>query len=82
MRAKRQPPTAQVVGFLGVGLDGDGQRRLTEAEHFLLVGGTQETHERMQETAIKFGEALKRRGKRLPEVSPEEALNLLRDAQQ
>ena len=80
MNAPSRPPAAQVVGFLGVGLDGDGHRRVTECEHFLLVGGSQETHERMQETAVKFGEALERSGKRLQDVSPAEALDLLRDA--
>ncbi len=71
----------QVVGFLGVGLDNqDGHQRLTRTENFLLVGGSAETHERMQETAIRFGESLQKRGKTLPETSPEEALDLLRDA--
>jgi hypothetical protein len=71
----------QVVGFLGVGLDNqDGHQRLTRTENFLLVGGSAETHERMQDTAIRFGEALQKRGKTLPETSAEEALDLLRDA--
>ena len=71
----------RVVGFLGVGLDNqDGEKRLTRSEHFLLVGGSAETHERMQDTAIRFGEALQKRGKTLPETSTEEALDLLRDA--
>ena len=71
----------QLVGFLGVGLDNqDGHQRLTRTENFLLVGGSAETHERMQDTAIRFGEALQKRGKTLPEASPEEALDLLRDA--
>jgi hypothetical protein len=71
----------QVVGFLGVGLDNqDGHQRLTRTENFLLVGGSAETHERMQDTAVRFGEALQKRGKTLPETSPEEALDLLRDA--
>jgi hypothetical protein len=71
----------QVVGFLGVGLDSqDGHQRLTRTENFLLVGGSAETHERMQDTAIRFGEALQKRGKALPETSAEEALDLLREA--
>ena len=70
-----------VVGFLGVGLDGrDGHTRLTQGEHFLLVGGSEETHERMQDTVVKFDEALKRRGKTLKETSAEEAIDLLHDA--
>jgi hypothetical protein len=71
----------QVVGFLGVGLDNqDGHQRLTRTENFLLLGGSAETHERMQDTALRFGEALQKRGKTLPETSPEEAIDLLRDA--
>ena len=71
----------ELVGFLGVGLDNDeGHRRLTRSEHFLLVGGSAETHERMQDTAIRFGEALKRRGKTLGEASVEEAIDLLHEA--
>jgi hypothetical protein len=71
----------RVVGFLGVGLDcSDGHRRLTRSEHFLLVGGSAETHERMQDTAIRFGEALERRGKRLADASAQEALELLSES--
>ena len=77
-KARRTKP--EVVGFLGVGLDGDGHRRVTEAEHFILLGGSAETHERMQETAVKFGEALDKKGKQLKDVSPQEAADLLRDA--
>lgn len=56
--------------LLGVGLDGDdGHRRTSRGRDFLLVGGSAETHERMQETAVKFGEELKRRGKRLADVT-------------
>jgi hypothetical protein len=72
----------EVIGFLGVGLDGkDGHQRLTRSEHFVLLGGSEETHEQMQDTAIKFSQALERRGKkRLKEASPDEALDLLREA--
>ena len=70
-----------VLGFLGVGLDNDdGEKRVTRSEHFFLVGGSEETHERMQDTAIRFGEKLKDRGKTLHEASAEEALDLLREA--
>ena len=71
----------RVKGVVGVGLDAtDGHRRITRTEEMVLVGGSKETHERMQETAIKFSENLERCGKKLPEVSPEQALDLLRDA--
>ncbi len=79
---KREDETKpELVGFLGVGLDNDdGHKRLTRSEHFLIVGGSVETHERMQDTAIRFGEKLKDKGKTLRETEPEEALELLRDS--
>jgi hypothetical protein len=78
-KTKKEQP--EVVGFLGVGLDNqDGHKRITRSEEFLLVGGSADTHERMQDTAIRFGEALRRKGKRLGETSAEEAIDLLRDA--
>ena len=55
-------------------------RRVTRADHFLLVGGSAETHERMQDTAIRFDEALQKRGKALEEASAEEAIDLLRES--
>jgi hypothetical protein len=81
MAKKTKKPEPQVVGFLGVGLDNeDGHRRVTRSEEFLLVGGSADTHESMQETAIRFGEALRRKGKTLREASPAEAVDLLRES--
>jgi hypothetical protein len=58
--------------MLGVGLDSDGHKRLTKGDNFVLVGGTNETHEVMTEKAIKINEKLSAKGKRLEEVSREE----------
>ncbi len=58
--------------ILGVGLDTDGHKRITTGDNFALVGGTEETHERMTENAIKINEKLKERGKLLEEVSRDE----------
>jgi hypothetical protein len=81
--SKPEPSERRVVGFLGVGLDNkDGHKRLTQSEHFLLVGGSEETHERMQETAIKFSENLRRRGQELTDIPVEEVVELLYEAKQ
>jgi hypothetical protein len=78
---KKDRNKSEVIGFLGVGLDNqDGHQRVTRSEHFLLLGGSGETHERMQDVVVKFGESLRRRGKTLPETEPDEAVDLLRDA--
>jgi DNA anti-recombination protein RmuC len=70
----------RVVALLGLGLDNeDGHQRLTRNEHFLLIGGSADTHEQMQETAIKFSEALKRRGKELNEAPLREVLEIFQE---
>jgi hypothetical protein len=80
---KPKPPERQVVGFVGVGLDNtDGEQRLTRSEYFVLVGGSSETHDHMQETAIRFTEALQARGKRLQDTPVAEVIDLLREARE
>lgn len=76
MREKR-PPTAKKPRpslLVGVGLDGDGEKRVTKGREFLLVGGSKDTHERMTECAIKVNEELDRRGRTLGEVRSVEEL--------
>jgi len=58
--------------ILGVGLDSDGNKRITTGPNFTLLGGTEETHELMTEKAMKINEKLKSRGKQLEEVSAAE----------
>jgi hypothetical protein len=78
--SKKKP---QVVGFVGVGLDNqDGEQRITRSEHFFLLGGSQETHGRMQDTAMRFDDELRRRGKPIQETPVEEVIEILYDAQQ
>jgi len=60
------------VTLLGVGLDSDGNKRITTGKNFTLLGGSKETHEVMTEKAIKINEKLKARGKQLENVSHEE----------
>ena len=78
-RKKRAAPV--ITAILGVGLDGeDGHKRVTRTEEMVLVGGSSETHERMQETAIRFAEALEGSGRRLQDTPSREALEMLREA--
>ncbi|MCI0463845.1 MAG: hypothetical protein L0Z62_43480 [Gemmataceae bacterium] len=81
MANKPKRNESEVLGFIGVGLDNkDEHQRVTRNDNFLLVGGSEETHEHRQDVSIKFNESLKQRGKRLPEASTEEAVELLRKA--
>ena len=69
------------LGLLGVGLDGDdGHKRLTRGEGFCVVGGSAETHERMQDLVIRMDEKLRRQGKRFQDLSRPEFENLARDS--
>lgn len=64
--------------LLGLGLDNqDGHKRITQAEQFTLVGGSEETHGRMTETVIKTFETLKHRGKQLQNVEPQELAEII-----
>jgi hypothetical protein len=79
--AKRKKKSEKVVGFLGVGLNNtDGHKRVTHNGPFLLVGGSEETHERLQNISIRFNEALEKRGKMLPDTPVEEVIEILYEA--
>jgi hypothetical protein len=67
-----KPNKKRAALILGVGLDSDGHKRLTTGPNFALVGGTSETHEAMTEKALKIGEKLQARGKRLEDISRQE----------
>ncbi len=78
MRATDQSSKRSKAGLLGVGLDGsDGHTRITRGDNFLLLGGSSDTHEVMQETAIKLNEELKSRRTTLDAVSAPELRDIL-----
>ncbi|MBI2812676.1 MAG: hypothetical protein HYX71_00125 [Opitutae bacterium] len=69
---------AKSAHLLGLGLDNeDGHKRLTSAEQFTIVGGSDETHTKMTETVIKTFEELKTRGKPLQAVEPQELAEII-----
>ena len=66
------------AALLGVGLDNkDGHKRITMGEQFAILGGSQETHDRMTETVVKTFEELKTRGKLLHEVETQELTEII-----
>ncbi len=76
--SKTAAKPAASAHLLGVGLDNaDGHKRITRAEQFTLVGGSEETHGRMTETVIKTFEELKHRGKHLQTVEPRELAEII-----
>ena len=58
--------------MVGLGLDSDGHKRLTTGPNFLLVGGSEQTHDAMTEKVVKINEKLAAKGKQLEEVTREE----------
>ena len=67
--------------LLGLGFDNrDGHKRITRGDNFCLVGGSEETHDRMTETVVRFNERLARRGKELHELSREEFTDMMHEA--
>jgi hypothetical protein len=65
--------------MLGLGLDSDGHKRLTTGPNFVLLGGTEETHEVMTEKVVKINEKLTAKGKQLEDVSREEFDDIAHD---
>jgi hypothetical protein len=77
-KASRRKNAKRKAHLLGVGLDHkDGHKRITSAEQFTIVGGSEETHGRMTETVIKTFEELKSRRKHLHTVEPQELSEII-----
>ena len=78
-----QPPTtatpkSPTARLIGLALDHkDGHKRITNAERFSIIGGSEDTHARMTETIIKTFETLDREGKTLQEMDPREFVDIL-----
>ena len=68
--------------LLGLGLDNDdGHLRMTRGKNFHLIGGSQDTHDAMQEKCIKFNEKLDIKGKQLENLDSEEFLEMAEECQ-
>lgn len=71
MRAKDDELRQRML--LGLGFDNDdGHKRYTKGEDFVLMGGSEATHEKMTETAIKVNEKLAKKGRSIRTASEEE----------
>lgn len=81
-KAQSKPNKTKDAALLGVGLDkqDEEETRLTKGENYLLVGGSKQTHEIMQETAVRVNEQLEKKGKRLADLEPEEFRDVMAEA--
>lgn len=70
--------------LLGIGLDKDKEKdaplRVTRGENYRLVGGSRDTHGKMQEVAIHVNEDLRDRGKTLDDAEPAEIRDIVQRA--
>ena len=59
--------------LLGVGLDNsDGHVRLTKGDDFQLVGGSEQTHQKMQDKVMELTEDMAKRGKAIKDIGPDD----------
>jgi hypothetical protein len=73
-----EKPAPKKRALIGLGLDNkDGHKRLTQAENFAVVGGSESTHAHMTETLIKTMEDLQRRRKTLDTAEEREIEDLI-----
>ena len=65
--------------LLGLGFDcKDGHIRITKGTNFRLYGGSEETHDLMQEKAVKFNEHLSKKSKSLENLTQREFTEIAR----
>jgi hypothetical protein len=59
---------------MGFGLDSDGHARVTNGEDYVLLGGSEKTHGRMQDEVERFRGVLQRMGTDLQRASTDEVV--------
>jgi len=71
---------SRVIGLLGVGFDHeDGQIRITQANPYHVLMGSEETHHELQKMCFQIDEALKEAGRPLEDYTPEEFMKLIEE---
>jgi len=77
-RITSKPKQKANTHLIGIGMDcEDGHTRITSAEQFSIMGGSEKTHDCMTETVCKTFEDLKHDGKTLENVEESHLTDLL-----
>jgi len=77
-RIPAKPKQDASTHLIGIGLDcEDGHTRVTGAEEFSIIGGSEKTHECMTETICKTFEDLKNNGKTIRNVEENQLRDML-----
>jgi hypothetical protein len=59
--------------LLGIGFDNsDGHVRLTNGDDFHLVGGSEQTHQKMQDKVMELTEDMAKKGKAIKDIGPDD----------
>ncbi len=67
-----------MAGIVGIGLDADdGHVRFTQGEVFRIYRGSEASHAHMRDTCLRIQEHIRRRGKRLEDLSGDEFVKLV-----
>ena len=75
----RRPRIRRKKGLLiGVRVEkGDGHERVSRGKDFVALGGSKEGHDHLRETVAEISDEVKRRGRAMGEVRPEEFREIL-----
>ena len=73
MADRRTPSRMRLL--MGFGLDSDGHARVTRSEEYVLLGGSEATHQRMHDQVERFCDELRRMGTDLQRASDDDMLN-------
>ena len=69
---------SRVVGLLGVGFDHkDGHVRITQADDYKVLMGSEESHKELQKICGRIDEAVTTSGRELSDYTPEEFMELV-----
>lgn len=69
---------SRVVGLMGVGFDHqDGQIRITQADDYQVLMGSESSHKALQEICGQIEKAIFNDGRKLSDYTPEEFMELV-----
>jgi len=71
---------SRVVGLLGVGFDhNDEQIRITQAENYQIIMGSNPSHQALQHLCGRIDETIQTSGRTLSDYTPEEFMELMQE---
>jgi hypothetical protein len=74
----KQTEQSRVIGLLAVGFDNeDGQVRITQAEDYRVLMGSDDSHRALQKICHQIDHAVKESGRELSDYTPEEFMELV-----